>query len=100
MNNFLSSWKSTVTGLLSFLVATGTVILAYTAAVPGNATMAKITTGITIGLALCRAWMGLIQQDADSVKAVTPAGDVKSVPAHPVPDNPADTAVVPPPKEG
>jgi hypothetical protein len=57
-------WKSSANGILAFLIATGTVIVAFTATVPGAET-AKITTGVTLGLALCRAWVGLLQKDAD-----------------------------------
>lgn len=59
-------WKTAANGVLAFLIASGTVIVAFTATVPGAET-AKITTGVTLGLALCRAWVGLLEKDADKI---------------------------------
>lgn len=93
MNTILSSWKSTVSGILSFLTTTGVVLLATGTSFLSS----KATTIITIGLALARAYMGLISQDADKVIVTTPADPTPHVePAHPVPDNPAATHVTKP----
>jgi hypothetical protein len=63
VNTLLASWKSTLAGVLSFLTTTGVVLLAT-----GNSVFSpKVTTWMTIGLALARAYMGLIQKDADKV---------------------------------
>ena len=60
--------KSTIIGLLSFLTTTFTVITALQVPVifntNANHTWAYISGGSTIGLALCRAWVGLLQGDA------------------------------------
>lgn len=61
-------WKTAANGVLAFLIATGTVIVAFTATIPGAET-AKITTGVTLGLALCRAWVGLLEKDSDKLTA-------------------------------
>lgn len=84
MNNFLTHWKSTTAGILSFLITTLTTISALLAgndlsAGGGIATIHKsteIVIGVNVGLALCRAWLGLITKDAGTVTAVTPANPV------------------------
>ncbi len=92
MNTILASWKSSVAGILSFLTTTGVVLLAT-----GTSFLSpKVTSFITIGLALARAYMGLIQADADKVLATVPGSpEPKVVPGHLVPDMPGATAVVP-----
>lgn len=63
MNTILASWKSTLAGILSFLTTTGVVLLAT-----GNSVFSpKVTTWMTIGLALARAYMALITKDADKI---------------------------------
>ena len=57
----------------------------------------KVTTYITIGLALARAYMALITTDADKVLAVVPGNPIPQVvSAHSIPDNPQATPVVKP----
>ena len=69
MNSFLVNWKSSINGILAFLITTGTVLLAT-----GNALFsAHITLYITIGLALCRAYVGLIEKDADAQQPAAPS---------------------------
>lgn len=66
MTTILASWKSTLAGVLSFLTTTGVVLLAT-----GNSILSpKVTVGITIGLALARAYMGLIEKDATALTSV------------------------------
>lgn len=60
--------KSTAVGVLSFLITTFTILTALQVPVifntGANHTWAYISGGSTIGLALCRAWLGLLQGDA------------------------------------
>lgn len=60
--------KTTLAGLLSFLTTTFTVITAMQVPVifntNANHVWPYISTGATIGLALCRAWIGMLQGDA------------------------------------
>ena len=64
--------KSTITGVLSFLVTTFTVLTALQVPVifntNANHVWAYLSGGSTIGLALCRAWLGLVSGDAVSTK--------------------------------
>lgn len=63
MNAILTNWKSTLSGILSFLTTTGVVLLAT-----GNSILnSKATTIVTIALALARAYMGLISKDPDKI---------------------------------
>jgi hypothetical protein len=74
MHNYIVSWKSSVNGILAFLITTGTVLLAT-----GNSLFSPhITLYLTIGLALCRAYVGLIQADADKVLSTQTAPSVKA----------------------
>jgi len=70
----MKDWKSTAAGILSFLVTTLTVISALLA---GNDLSAGngvgsvhvgtwVVIGVNGGLALCRAWVGLITQNASA----------------------------------
>ena len=61
--NILSNWKSTVNGILAFLITTGTILLAS-----GNSLISpKVTIYITLGLALARGYVGMLEKDADKV---------------------------------
>ena len=65
MTYLFTHWKSTVNGILAFLITTGVVLLAT-----GNALLSpKVTTYLTIGLALARAYVGLISKDASALTA-------------------------------
>ncbi len=60
--------KTTVAGVLSFLIATLTTITAFQ--VPNltdphaNHLLGQIAIGCNIAVALCRVWIGLLQGDA------------------------------------
>lgn len=60
--------KSTIVGALSFLITTFTVLTALQVPVIFNTNAshvwAYVAGGSTLGLALCRAWVGLLQGDA------------------------------------
>jgi hypothetical protein len=99
MSNFwqalIANWKTTTNGFLAFLIATATVVMAFTSQNPDKTNL-KISSACAIVLALCRAYVGLIQKDADKVLAKVPGqAQPQVVAAHPVPDNPADKAVLP-----
>ena len=60
--------KSSIAGVLSFLITTLTVITALQVPVVFNTNAnhfwAYLSGGSTIALSLCRAWIGLLQGDA------------------------------------
>jgi hypothetical protein len=60
--------KNTIVGALSFLITTFTVLTALQVPVifntNANHVWAYISGGSTLGLALCRAWVGLLQGDS------------------------------------
>lgn len=60
--------KTTVAGFLSFLVTTLTVITSLQVPIIFNTNAnhfwAYLSGGATLALALCRAWVGLLQGDA------------------------------------
>lgn len=93
MNTILSSWKSSLTGLLSFLTTTGLILLAS----GSNILNPTATKYVTLGLALARGYMALISKDPDKVMAMVPGSPTpQAVSAHPVPDNPAAKPVINP----
>lgn len=94
MNMILTHWKTTVSSVLTVLIATGT----YFMAVPSTIISQKWATIITIVVGLAKVWLGLVQQDAGVVVATTPANPTPHAePAHEVPDSPAAQPVVPKP---
>lgn len=64
----MKNWKTTVAGLLSFMIATLTTLTAFQvpAALQANSdkTWMYVTLGANLLLGLCRVWLGLIQNDA------------------------------------
>ena len=64
----MNNWKTTMAGILSFLIATLTTLTAFqvpAALVPGSdKTWMYVTVGMNLLLALCRVWVGLLQTDA------------------------------------
>lgn len=97
-----SNWKSTAAGVLSFLITTLTVVSGFLGANDvGNTsslhTHTYVVVGVTLSLALCRAWVGWLQKDAGTTLAVTPQSPIVpvQVPAHEVPNDPAATPVAP-----
>jgi hypothetical protein len=85
--------KTTVAGLLSGFIGSVGPITAYLATT--NNPRATAACGLlTLAGVVARVWVGVIQQDADSTKALVPGvAEPQQVPAHPVPDNPHDIAV-------
>ena len=74
----INHWKTTANGILSFLIATLTTLTAFqvpAALVPNaNRTYLYFTVGTNLLVALCRVWIGLLQNDApppDSVSVQT-----------------------------
>jgi hypothetical protein len=70
----MKNWKTTVEGVLSFLITTLTVIAGFqvpAALQPQNNKVALyIQAGVILALALCNAWIRLIQNDGKSVAQV------------------------------
>ena len=73
MNSLLANWKTTLNGILAFLITTLTVLSGYFGSSDinnGGSSVSSIhvhtwvTVSITIALALCRAWIGLLQKDS------------------------------------
>jgi hypothetical protein len=67
-----TSWKSTVSGILSFVMATAGVLTSFAAAQmiadPSRSkTWIIITIGCTLASALGKAWIGLLTTDADKI---------------------------------
>lgn len=97
MTNFSGSWKSTASGLLNGLAGTCLVVSGFLQQTPSLHVDPRIPLACTLIPLLCNVWVHLIMQDADKVNAIVPGNPVpQAVPAHPVPDNPADKVVVPP----
>lgn len=63
MSTIITHWKSTANGVLALLITTGVVLLATGSTVLSP----KATTYITIGLAVARAYVGLISKDASAL---------------------------------
>lgn len=85
--------KTTLAGVLSGFIGSVGPITAYLATI--NKPWAASGCGIlTTAAIVARVWVGVVSQDADSTKALVPGiPQPQMVPAHPVPDNPADIAV-------
>jgi len=65
MTTIFTHWKSTANGVLALFITTGLVLLAT-----GSTLLSpKMTVYITIGLAVARAWTGLISKDASALTA-------------------------------
>jgi hypothetical protein len=71
----MKDWKSTAAGILSFLITTLTTLSGFLVAgnlIGGGTSAASIhvstwiVIGVNVALALCRAWVGLITQNADA----------------------------------
>jgi hypothetical protein len=80
----MTDWKSTASGILSFLITTFTVLSAFlvagnindgTSSVGSLHVSTWVVVGVNVALALCRAWIGLITTNADAgavAKAIAP----------------------------
>lgn len=96
-----NNWKSTAAGILSFGIATLTTLLAYQIPMailnPGQTKMYLYFTIIgNVILALFRAWIGLITQDAGTTLATVPGSPTPQVvPSHEIPNQIAAKAVLP-----
>jgi hypothetical protein len=87
--------KTTLNGILAFLIAAVPIVQAY----PGLGISPKIIAYLSLIAGLARMAVGILQTDADLVPAMVPGSiSPQNVPAHPVPDNPADKVVIPPTK--
>jgi hypothetical protein len=105
-------WKSTASGVLSFLVTTLTTISAFLVA--GNINDGGTSTssihvstwvivGVNAALALCRAWIGLITTNADAGAVANALNDhhvaiATVMPAPPPPTIPTAASLAATPK--
>lgn len=63
MQPFLTHWKSTANGALAFFITTGTILIAS-----GSTLISPhLVVWITLGLAVARGWVGMLEKDADKV---------------------------------
>lgn len=97
----LKDWKSTFSGILSFLAITFTIVTTFlasyavTAPTSEQALLAKISAGLALGTALARGWIGLITTNADA--AAVAAAIQPLVPATPtIASTPTTTTVTTP----
>lgn len=101
MNNFLASWKSTLSGFCTILLVVGGAAISYFANQPQSATTLKVVSILSAAVGIAKIVLSIITPDADKVLAQVPGqAQPQVVSAHPVPDNPADKAVVPPASSG
>lgn len=72
----MKNWKTTVNGILAFMIATLTTLLAFQAPAAlqqgADRSWLYITAGANLLLALCRAWVGLLQTDAPAKPVIAP----------------------------
>lgn len=98
--NFLTHWKTTAAGILSFFITTLTLLTGYLGSTDLNNTgsihtPAKVVFGFNIALALCRAWVGMLQKDAGTTLANVPGQPAPMAePSHETPDNPKAKPVI------
>jgi hypothetical protein len=93
VNNILTHWKSSLSGLLTATLATSAAFLA-----PPLNTMvpAKVVLWLGAFQIIGKIWIGLISQDAGTVLAQVPGSATpKAVPSHEIPDQPSARAVLP-----
>lgn len=91
MNNILTHWKSTVSGILTVTLSTTAAFLA-----PPMSSLISSKWVLWIGAfqVVGKIWISSIQQDAGVVVATTPANPTPHAePAHEVPDAPAAVIV-------
>lgn len=93
---FGTHWKTTLSAICSFLMITGTFISGYLTTQTGLTSWeTKLSAACTFFVGLMKVWIGFLQYDAGTTMAIPPGEAVPvPVPAHEVPDNPADQVVV------
>ena len=84
MNHILTNWRTSLSGFLSFIIATGAVFTAM----PPNWLNPKYSAGLTIAVGLAKAWVGMISKDAGTTEAIVPGQGVKVVESHETPNDP------------
>jgi hypothetical protein len=104
MNTALTHWKTTVNGILAFLITTLTVFSGFLGTIDVTSSGPSVSSihvstwvsvGVTLALALCRAWVGLLQQDAGQTPAIPAGGGpVTLVPSHEIPNDPKATPIL------
>ena len=84
MNHILTNWRTSLSGFLSFIIATGATL---TALAPPWLNP-KWSGAITVASGLAKAYVGLISKDAGQVVAKVPGQGVQVVDSHETPDDP------------
>jgi len=100
LTHAFENWKTTASGILSFLMITGTFVSGYFA-LNQSPTALKISGIATFVSSLAKVYIGALLTDAGKTPVVLPGSPVVQMAAsHETPDNPAATPVVPAVKVG
>ena len=100
----MKDWKSTATGILSFIVTTLLIVTGWlgtymlTAPASTQASLTKYSAILTLATALARGWIGLITTNADAgavAAALNPQPPHPATPVVPVPPTAASLAATP-----
>lgn len=90
LQHALINWKSSLSGFLSFVIATGAVITA----VPNHIISQKWSGIATVAVGMAKAWLGLIATDAGVVAAIpADGGSPVAVPSTELPLDASATVV-------
>ena len=97
---FGPNWKTTCSGICSFLMITGVFVSGYLATQVANPApwQIKLASGCTFAVGLMKVWIGFLMVDAGQVQAVVPGAGVQTVAAHETPDIPGAKPIIPQPK--
>ena len=85
MNHILTNWRTSLSGFLSFVIATAAVFTAL----PPAWLNPKYSAALTIASGLAKAWVGLISKDAGTTEALVPGKGIESVASHETPNDPS-----------
>jgi len=94
------NWKTSVSGLLTFVMVTCGSVASYLAVVGKTPVTTDILGACTLISGLCHVWVGLISVDAGQVviPGATPGAPMIAAPSHETPNDPTAKPVVPQPK--
>jgi hypothetical protein len=97
----MHDWKSTATGVLSFLITTLLVVTGWlgtymiTAPASIQAKMTLYSSLLTLALALCRGWLGIITKNADATATAAAINNVAQSGPAAAPETAASIATTP-----
>lgn len=96
---FGPNWKTTCSGICSFLMLNGLFLTGYLATMAHPAPWVTTASGIaTFVTSLMKVWIGFLMVDAGQVQAVVPGAGVQTVPSHETPDTTGAKPIIPQPK--